>query len=131
MSLTNLTEESLRVNVPDVALIFEGGGMRASHSAGAVVTLLERGINFGHVYGISAGSSHTVNYVSRDARRAKASFVDLVRDPHFGGIGSFLAGRGYFNAPTSTKASSQTWPEPMRSWPSTGTRSRAIPPMCT
>ncbi len=99
MSLTNLTEESLRVNVPDVALIFEGGGMRASHSAGAVVTLLERGINFGHVYGISAGSSHTVNYVSRDARRAKASFVDLVRDPHFGGIGSFLAGRGYFNAP--------------------------------
>ena len=99
MSLTNPTEESLRVNVPDVALIFEGGGMRASYSAGAVVTLLERGTNFGHVYGISAGSSHTVNYVSRDIRRAKASFVDLVRDPHFGGIGSFLAGKGYFIAP--------------------------------
>ena len=87
------------INVPDVALIFEGGGMRASYTAGAVVTLLERGINFGRVYGISAGSSHTVNYLSRDPARAKASFVDLTTDPDFGGIGTFLSGKGYFNAP--------------------------------
>ncbi len=99
MSLSNPTDASLQVNVPNVALIFEGGGMRASYTAGAVVTLLAREINFGHVYGISAGSSHTVNYVSRDARRAKASFVDFVHDPEFGGIGSFLAGNGYFNGP--------------------------------
>lgn len=89
----------LSVNVADVALIFEGGGMRASGTAGVVVTLLERGINFGRVYGISAGSSHTCNYLSRDAARAKASFVDLVRDPDFGGMGTFVAGKGYFNAP--------------------------------
>lgn len=88
----------LSVNVPDVALIIEGGGMRASYTAGAMVTLLERGLNFPRVYGISAGSSHTVNYLSRDIPRTKASFVDLVDDPQFGGIGSLLAGRGYFNA---------------------------------
>lgn len=93
-----MTEHNLDINIDDVALIFEGGGMRASYTAGAVVTLLENELNFGKVYGVSAGSSHTVNYVSRDAARAKASFVDLVNDPDFGGVGSFLAGKGYFNA---------------------------------
>ncbi|HIS40187.1 MAG TPA: patatin family protein [Candidatus Aphodovivens avistercoris] len=86
------------VNIPDVALIIEGGGMRASYTAGAMVTLLERNLNFSRVYGISAGSSHAVNYVSRDIPRTKASFVDLVQDPQFGGVGSLLSGRGYFNA---------------------------------
>lgn len=91
--------ETMAVNIPDVALVIEGGGMRASGTAGAVVTLLERQMNFGKVYGISAGSSHAANYVSRDKERVKASFVDLVRDPRFGGAGSFLRGTGYFNAP--------------------------------
>lgn len=90
---------TLTVNISDVALVIEGGGMRASYTAGAVVTLLERQLHFGGVYGISAGSSHAVNYVSRDIARTKASFVDLVRDPRFGGVGSFLRGHGYFNAP--------------------------------
>lgn len=88
----------LDITVPDVALIIEGGGMRASYTAGAIITLLQHELFFGKVYGISAGSSHSVNYLSRDIARTKASFVDLVDDPQFGGVGSFLAGRGYFNA---------------------------------
>ena len=90
---------SLDINIPDVALIIEGGGMRASYTAGAVVTLLEREINFGAVYGISAGSSHAANYLSRDIARVKAAFVDVVNIPNFGGWGSFLRGTGFFNAP--------------------------------
>ncbi len=89
---------NLDSNINDVALIFEGGGMRASYTAGAVVALLQNDMHFGRVYGISAGASHTVNYVSRDAARARASFTDLVRDPEFGGVGSLLSGRGFFNA---------------------------------
>ena len=89
----------LAINQPDVALIFEGGGMRNSYTAPMVVELLARNLNFGCVYGISAGSSHTVNYLVRDATRARASFVDLVKYPRFGGWGSFLRGTGYFNSP--------------------------------
>lgn len=89
----------LAINQPDVALIFEGGGMRNSCTAGMVVELLARNLNFGRVYGISAGSSHTVNYLVRDPSRARASFVELVKYPRFGGWGSFLAGHGYFNGP--------------------------------
>jgi predicted patatin/cPLA2 family phospholipase len=42
--------------VRDTALIFECGGTRASYTAGVVVTLLEEGIEFLDVYGISARS---------------------------------------------------------------------------
>ena len=91
--------ENLAINIPDVALVIEGGGMRVSATAGAIVTFLEHNLNFGRVYGISAGSSHAVNYVSRDAPRAKESFVDLVKDPDFCGLRYFLRGEGYFNAP--------------------------------
>lgn len=89
---------SMDINIPDVALVFEGGGMRASYTAGFAVMLLENGLNFPKAYGISAGASHAVNYLSRDAARTKASFVDLVNDPQFGGWRSFLRGEGYFNA---------------------------------
>ncbi len=85
-------------NVFDTALIFEGGGMRASYTAGVVNTLLENEIYFDNVYGLSAGSSNAVNYLSRDIERARRSFVDIVTDPQFGGIGSFLTGKGWFNA---------------------------------
>ena len=94
----------LAINQPDVALIFEGGGMRNSYTAPMVVELLARNLNFGCVYGISAGSSHTVNYLVRDATRARASFVELVKYPRFGGWGSFLRGTGYFNSPYLTRS---------------------------
>lgn len=99
MNIEKPTADQLEITVPDVALIIEGGGMRASYTAGAIITLLERNLNFPKVYGISAGASHTVNYLSRDIERTKESFVDLVKDANFGGMGSMIAGRGYFNAP--------------------------------
>jgi predicted patatin/cPLA2 family phospholipase len=85
-------------NIKNTALIFEGGGMRASYTAGFVNNLLENEIYFDYVAGISAGSSHTVNYLSRDIQRAKRSFVDLVKDPNFGGWKSFFKGEGFFRS---------------------------------
>ena len=85
-------------NITDTALIFEGGGMRASYTAGVVVTLLEAGLRFADVYGISAGSSHTVNYISGDIWRSKESFVDFIPYWKTGGLWSFLLRKGYFNA---------------------------------
>lgn len=72
--------------------------MRAVHSAGVVVTLLEAGIHPGLAAGISAGASHTANYLSRDTMRSRNSFVDLAADPNFGDWRSFARGKGLFNA---------------------------------
>lgn len=85
--------------VPGCALLFEGGGYRASYTAGFANVLLEHGVRFGLVAGVSAGASHTVDYVSGDVRRIHDSFTILAdRKPEAGGIRSFLAGHGYFNA---------------------------------
>lgn len=84
--------------IGDTALIFEGGGMRASLTSAVVVTLLEAGLSFDWVAGISAGASNTVNYLSRDARRARRSFVEFAADDQFGGMKHFLRGEGLFNA---------------------------------
>lgn len=85
-------------NIKDTALIFEGGGMRASYTAGFVNNMLEDGIYFDYMAGISAGASNIVNYLTRDPGRAKKSFVDIVREPEFGGWRSFFKGEGYFRA---------------------------------
>lgn len=85
-------------NIKDVALIFEGGGMRGAFSAGIGNVLLEEELFMDYVAGISAGSTMVVNYTARDKVRTKKSFVDLVDDPDFGGWKSFVRGKGYFNA---------------------------------
>ena len=85
-------------NITDTALIFEGGGMRGVYSAGIASVLLEKGLYFGFVAGISAGSTLVSNYISRDIPRMKKSFVDIAADPKFGGWQSFVQGKGYFNA---------------------------------
>ena len=79
-------------------MIFEGGGMRAGYTAGVVVTLLEEGVEFADVYGISAGAIHAANYIARDAWRARSSFMEFMAAPGVSGWGGFLLGRGYFNA---------------------------------
>lgn len=87
-----------QINVHDTALIFEGGGMRAACTAPVVAGLVEANVNFGFVAGISAGSSHTINYLSRDPLRARRSFVEFGADPNIGGLGTWLRGQGAFNS---------------------------------
>lgn len=85
-------------NVTDTALLFEGGGMRASYTSAVVVELLRAGIHFDYVAGVSAGASNTANYLSRDAARARRSFVEFAADPRFGDMRTFVRGEGLFNA---------------------------------
>lgn len=85
-------------NINNIALIIEGGGMRCSFTAGVINTFLEEKIYFDYVIGVSAGASNAVNYLSRDQRRVKSSFVEIVKDPNFGGLHTFLQGKGYFHS---------------------------------
>lgn len=86
-------------SVHDTALAFEGGGYRASYSAGMANVLLEKDVSFPFVCGISAGSSHTIDFLSRDMQRVKAAFTMLPEKiPESGGVRSMLTGHGYYNA---------------------------------
>ena len=86
------------IDAHHIALVLEGGGMRNSYTAPGIVKLLEHGVEFGWVGGVSAGATHALNYLSRDAERARECFTDFANNPSFGGVGSLVRGRGYFNA---------------------------------
>ena len=87
----------LITNVPGCALVFEGGGYRSGYTAGMAQVLLEEGIYFPFVCGLSAGASNTVNYLSRDHGRVRWAFTQLVTYPQAGGARSALQGNGYIN----------------------------------
>ena len=85
-------------NVFKTALLFEGGSMRAAYTCAVAAELLEQGIYFDNVYSVSAGSSNTVNYVSRDVWRTIASFTEFVNLANLGDWKTFLAHKGLFSA---------------------------------
>ena len=89
---------ALESNVFKTALLFEGGSMRAAYTCAVVAYMLEQGVYFDNVYGVSAGSSNTVNYVSRDVNRAVGSFTEFVHLPNIGNWKTFLQHKGYYNA---------------------------------
>lgn len=91
-------KEKLESNVFKTALLFEGGSMRAAYTCAVAAELLEQGVYFDHVYGVSAGSSNAVNYVSRDLYRTVSSFTDFVRMDDVGDWRTLLRHKGIFNA---------------------------------
>ena len=81
----------------NTSLIFEGGGMRCAYTAGVVRVLVEAGIDFPWVAGISAGASLACHYIARSPETARRGFVDIATDPQWGSWRTFASGQGYFN----------------------------------
>lgn len=99
MAAKNLTRDEmtdLPNNVTDVALIFEGGGMRCSYSSAILTGMLRSGIFIDYVAGISGGASCVVNYAAREPERARKCFVEIADDPNFGDYKTFLRGKRLF-----------------------------------
>lgn len=90
--------KALENNVFKTALLFEGGSMRAAYSCAVAAYMLEQGLYFDNVYGVSAGSSNTVNYMSRDVNRVVGSFTEFVHMSNIGDWKTFLQHKGLFNA---------------------------------
>lgn len=72
--------------------------MRAAYTCAVVQELLAQEMYFDFVAGISAGSSNSLNYILRDAKRAEQSFVDIAADPQFGSWRTWVRGKGVFNS---------------------------------
>src|SRR5690625_2091806 len=95
-SLNDLASEG--INAHDTALIFEGGGMRNSYTAACVKKLIDNGVEFGWVGGVSAGASHAVNFLSLDSFRAVESFVDFAKRSEERRVGK-ECGSGWWREP--------------------------------
>lgn len=81
----------------NTGLVLEGGGMRGMFSAGVTDVLMESGIRFDGIIGVSAGAAFGVNYKSGQIGRAVRYNEKYCRDKRYCGLGSLLKTGNLFN----------------------------------
>ena len=79
------------------ALALEGGSLRCLFSAGVTDVMLEEGLEYDGVFGVSAGALTGVNFVSGQAGRTAKVNLEYVNDPRYMGLRSLLLHRSIFN----------------------------------
>ena len=71
-------------------LVLEGGGLRALFTAGVMDVMLEHGVRFDGIVGVSAGATFGCNYKSGQAGRALRYNLNFRNDPRYMGLWSLL-----------------------------------------
>ena len=71
-------------------LVLEGGAMRGLFTAGVIDVMMEQGIGFDGIVGVSAGSSFGCNYKSRQPGRVLRYNLRFCKDPRYMGLRSLL-----------------------------------------
>ena len=78
------------------ALILEGGTFRPVFSCGIMDALLDNGVNFEYVIGVSAGICHGFSYVSKQRGRAYTIVKNHRHDKRYIGIRNYFTDRSLF-----------------------------------
>ncbi|PIW62939.1 patatin family protein [Shewanella sp. CG12_big_fil_rev_8_21_14_0_65_47_15] len=81
----------------DVALVLEGGGLRAIYTAGVLDAFLQQQLYFPYVIGVSAGAIYPASYVSRQFGRNLKIQQQYLRDKRYMGLRYLLATGNYVN----------------------------------
>ncbi len=71
-------------------LVLEGGGMRGIYTAGVLDVMMEQGLYFDGVIGVSAGAIHGCSFVSRQQGRSIRYYKKYCRDKRFMSMRSFI-----------------------------------------
>lgn len=71
-------------------LILEGGAMRGMFTSGVLDVMLENGIEFDGIIGVSAGAAFGCNYKSRQVGRAARYNIKYCKDPRYCSIRSLI-----------------------------------------
>lgn len=79
-------------------LVLEGGAMRGLFTAGILDVLLEEGVAFDGLVGVSAGAAFGCNFKSRQAGRAIHYNLKYAKDRRYCGLWSWLTTGNLFNA---------------------------------
>lgn len=74
------------------SLILEGGGMRGAFTAGVLDNLMDRGIRFPYIIGVSAGACNALSYMSHQRGRSKYSYTKLMEQYKYIGLKKLLFG---------------------------------------
>lgn len=78
------------------ALILEGGTFRPIFSSGVMDALLDAGVDFPYVIGVSAGITDGFSYVSKQKRRNYDILMNHRHDKRYVGLRNYLSDRSLF-----------------------------------
>ena len=78
-------------------LVLEGGAMRGMFTAGVMDVLMENGVNFDGVIGVSAGAAFGCNYKSKQIGRVIRYNTRFCADKRYGGLGSLVKTGDIYN----------------------------------
>lgn len=81
----------------DNPLLLEGGAMRGLYTAGVLDAFMECGLEFGCVYGVSAGVLNAVNYVARQPGRSAQVNYTCINDRRYLSALNLLRGQSIFD----------------------------------
>lgn len=84
------------VNILNVGLVLEGGGMRGVYTAGVLDFFLEKNLSFPYVVGVSAGANNGANFVARQRGRSKRIYLEHSRHPEYMGLKNLIKEKSYF-----------------------------------
>lgn len=77
-------------------LVLEGGGMRGIYTVGVLDALLDSGIRFDYVIGVSAGAGNAVSYLSGQRGRGYRVNTAYVHDKRYIDLGGLLHQKSVF-----------------------------------
>lgn len=84
------TNRRMMHDTTKTGLVLEGGAMRGLFTAGVMDVMLENGIEFDGLIGVSAGSSFGCNYKSRQIGRVLRYNLKYAGDPRYMGLRSLV-----------------------------------------
>lgn len=79
------------------ALVLEGGGMRGAYTAGVLDYLMEKGVSFDSIYGVSAGALIGANFKTGQVGRGLRTFAAYLQDERYAGPQHLLKTGDWFN----------------------------------
>src|SRR6056297_1074044 len=85
------------MQIDDIGLVLEGGGMRGAYTAGVLDYLMQQDVKFPYVIGVSAGANNGADYVSEQRERNRKVFVDMVEDDRYCGFKNLIKDGSYFD----------------------------------
>lgn len=79
------------------ALVLEGGSLRGLFTAGVLDVLMERGIAFSYINGVSAGAMNALSYISGQPGRTLRVDLDYLHDKRFMSFRNLIKNREIFS----------------------------------
>ena len=77
-------------------LVLEGGGMKGMYTAGVLDYFIEKDMEFSNCYGVSAGSIHMCNLISKQKGRGLRTGLDYLDDKNYCGMYSLIKTGDFF-----------------------------------